>query len=294
MILPDFVLLTKACLEEKFTGVDSEESCLDPEWFRQYPHAVAYQYNSRGFRDDEWPHDLNNAIWCVGDSFTVGLGSPLHHTWPRVLQNKTATRCINVSLSGASNQWISKKIISLSQSVTPRCVVVHWSFVHRRESLDQISANTLDRYWRQFYNKIKDSSWPNCATAKGFHGLPDPIKKEILEIHAGPVEHALCVAPEYLNDEHQRLHFDLNSDEQADIEDVLSCIQQVHALKIKVIHSFIPGFAPQAAIQKIIDALHSMKCCYIAPFHKLDLARDGKHYDLLTAEHFTNQIIELL
>jgi len=294
IILPDFVLLSRASLEEKFTGVDSEENCLNPQWFKQYPHEVAYRYNSRGFRDAEWPDDLHHAIWCIGDSFSVGLGSPLHHTWPNVLQRKTQTRCINVSLSGASNQWLARKIVSLSQSFMPRCVIVHWSFIHRRESSESMPIKTLDIAWKTFYNKIKDPTWPNCATVLDFDQLPELIKKEILEIHAGPVEHALCVAREYLNDEHRRLHFDIDSDEQDDVEHTINCILRVHDLGINIIHSFIPGFASESAAKQIVDRLDQLQCRYIAPFSKLDLARDGKHYDLLTAEFFTDQIIQLI
>jgi hypothetical protein len=294
MTLPDFVLLSRANLEEKFTGVDSEENCLNPQWFKQYPHEVAYRYNSRGFRDAEWPDNLHNVIWCVGDSFSVGLGSPLHHTWPNILQRKTQTRCVNVSLSGASNQWLARKIESLSQSLMPRCVIVHWSFIHRRESSESIPTKILDIAFKEFYNKIKDPAWPNCTTANDFNQLPELIKKEILEIHSGPVERALCVAHEYLNDEHRRLHFDLDSNEQDDIEDIINCVLRVHELEINVIHSFIPGFASESAATQIVNRLDQLGCCYIAPFGKLDLARDGKHYDILTAEFFTDKLIKLI
>jgi len=173
-------------------------------------------------------------------------------------------------------------------------VIVHWSFIHRRESAESIPTKTLDIAWKTFYNKIKDPTWPNCATVLDFDRLPELIKKEILEIHAGPVEHALCVAREYLNDEHRRLHFDVDSDEQQDIEHTINCILRVHELGINVIHSFIPGFASDSAARQIVNQLDQLECCYIAPFNKLDLARDGKHYDILTAEFFTDQIIQLI
>ena len=71
--------------------------------FLSYDYPINYQHNSRGFRDSEWPNDLDNIIWCVGDSFTKGLGAPVEHTWPSILQNKTNKRCLNVSINGASN-----------------------------------------------------------------------------------------------------------------------------------------------------------------------------------------------
>jgi hypothetical protein len=301
VILPDFVLLSRVNLEETSSGMDSEDFCQNPRWFAQYPHNVTYKYNSRGFRDTEWPDDLTNAIWCVGDSFTLGIGSPQHHTWPTVLQRKTHTRCINVSLDGASNQWISRKIVSLSQCLLPRCVVVHWSYIHRRESSESILTKTIDNHcnkmWNEFYNKIKDPAWPDCSTVNDIDQLPEFIKKEIVKIHAGPREQLLLTyrpEPGLADDEDRRLYFDPTSDESADINNIIDCIAAVNALGINVIHSFIPGFASEYAISEIIKYLDQQQCRYVLPFGKLDLSRDGHHYDTLTSEFFTDQIIQLI
>jgi len=294
MILPDFVLLSRAGTEEKFTGMDHAEFCESPRLFAQYPHEITYQYNSRGFRDEEWPDNLAQAIWCFGDSFTVGVGSPRPHTWPAMLQRKTHTRCINVSLDGASNQWIARKIQSLAQSLVPSCVVVHWSYIHRRESSASVLTKTLDSQWREFYNKIKDSTWPDCGSMDEFDQLPSIIKQEILEIHAGPAEHALLTYRLILDDESRRLYFDPNSNNSDDIANTMDCISRVHATGLNVIHSFVPGFAAQSAVVKIIAHLNQLQCRYVAPFDLLDHARDGHHYDAITAESFTNQIIPLI
>jgi hypothetical protein len=297
MMLPDFVLRSRANLEEKYTGIDSVEFCRDPKWFSQYPHTVTYKYNSRGFRDEEWPDNPADAVWCVGDSYTVGVGSPQHHTWPSVLQHKTHTRCINVSLDGASNQWIARKIVSLSQALKPRCVVVHWSYIHRRESSESILTKTMDNHWVEFYNKIKDSTWPDCLTVNDFDWLPDSIQKEIVEIHAGPAEHALLTqrsAAGVLDDENRRLYFDPNSNEQEDIDDTIDCINRVHALGMNIIHSFVVGFASKSAAKTITRYLDQQQCRYVLPFAKLDQARDGYHYGSATSEFFTDQIIQLI
>ena len=74
MILPSFVLPERGKQFQLTSGMDSEKSCLDPKHFYSYPYSVSYQFNSRGFRDNEWPADIHNSIWCFGDSFTVGLG----------------------------------------------------------------------------------------------------------------------------------------------------------------------------------------------------------------------------
>ncbi|NBR26034.1 MAG: hypothetical protein EBU08_20080, partial [Micrococcales bacterium] len=49
-----------------YSGMDSLNRCLDREVFTQWPHSIDYRYNSRGFRDQEWPEDLESAVWCLG------------------------------------------------------------------------------------------------------------------------------------------------------------------------------------------------------------------------------------
>ena len=140
MILPDFKLATRQnCVWQK-SGIDSLSLCRDKSHFKNYPHRVVYDYNSRGFRDSEWPDNLDElrqAIWCIGDSFTVGIGSPLEYTWVNVLQHITGRRCINISMDGASNDWITRKtldIINVINPVTP--IMIQYSFWHRWENSD--------------------------------------------------------------------------------------------------------------------------------------------------------------
>jgi 16S rRNA G966 N2-methylase RsmD len=45
--------------------------------------------------------------------------------------------------------------------------------------------------WMNFYNNIKDPSWPNCANEHEFWSLPKQIQQEILELHNGSIYVAL-------------------------------------------------------------------------------------------------------
>lgn len=139
MILQDLVIPSKKNLRLKFSGIDSLDRCPNKEHFQSYPHKVEYVYNSRGFRDAEWPDsldELKDAIWCVGDSFTVGIGSSYHFIWPQVLSAVTGRRCINVSMDGASNNWISRRAQQIVREVAPTHMVMLWSYFHRREHPD--------------------------------------------------------------------------------------------------------------------------------------------------------------
>ena len=97
MILPDFILHSRVDARWDYSGSDSPGPWnVNKKYFKNYPYPIEYVYNSRGFRDAEWPEsvdELRNAIWCIGDSFTVGLGSPLAHTWPYLLQQIWPSMC---------------------------------------------------------------------------------------------------------------------------------------------------------------------------------------------------------
>lgn len=147
MLLPDFILPSRVNQVWDRSGIDSYPSCLDKKHYSNYPHPVIYQYNSRGFRDQEWPDNINElqqSIWCVGDSFTVGLGSPATHTWSYLLEQKTNRRTINISMDGASNSWIARKAVGIFKEIKPVTIVIHWSYIDRRE-LDDPTLNDEDR-----------------------------------------------------------------------------------------------------------------------------------------------------
>ena len=88
MNVQDFLIDSKANQVIYTDGMDCVEQCLNKKHWLEYPHEVSYRYNSKGFRDSEWPADLKSAIWCVGDSFTLGLGQPYEHIWPVILSKQ--------------------------------------------------------------------------------------------------------------------------------------------------------------------------------------------------------------
>lgn len=133
MILPSFTVDSKVNQTYSVLGLDCIEEAKNKQHWLSYKKSILYQFNSRGFRDNEWPADLNNAIWCFGDSFTVGMGQPQHEIWPQVLQEQMNIRTINISMNGASNDWIARKVVDLLDTITPSAVCIQWSYLHRRE-----------------------------------------------------------------------------------------------------------------------------------------------------------------
>jgi len=132
----EFVLTETANAFEVTCGIDSLEHCKDVAHYKTYSKNIAYAYNNFGYRDEAWPEDLTDSIWCVGDSFTVGLGQPYDETWVKIIEKKTGKRTINVSMNGASNDWISRRVQSIIDNFNPCIILIQWSYVHRRESAD--------------------------------------------------------------------------------------------------------------------------------------------------------------
>lgn len=117
--------------ESKYNGSDSVTLCLNKKHFHDYKKSVHYLYNSKGFRDEEWPNDIYNKIWCVGDSFTLGLGQPYEEIWPKLLEKKLGERCINISEDGCSNDLMAARIEDIKK-YNPKYIVVMWSYFWRR------------------------------------------------------------------------------------------------------------------------------------------------------------------
>lgn len=275
MILPDFVTPSRVNQHWGYTGIDSPESCLDIVRFRGYPHRFDYQYNSRGFRDREWPEDLQTAIWCIGDSFTVGLGAPVEHSWPRQLELTTDLPTINISMDGASNDWIAKKALRVLDAIQPQTVVVQWSYLHRRE-LDITTAR--QQIWDKFYSSVRDPSWPKTAE---FNQLPEHIQHELTFVHGWPI---------LLSDEMRVVH-NLKTTVQEDIERTVRHIQE---LGNRVVHTFIPDFVDRQNRDWFYAELDLTGVDYIKDFDRLDLARDGHHYDIKTSKKYAEKVKSVL
>ena len=277
MILPDLILPGRANKNLQYTGLDSLEECKNKQHFKNYPYRVNYNYNSRGFRDSEWPDNLENAVWCIGDSFTAGVGCPPDHIWPCILQQKLNQRTINVSMDGASNEWIARRTCDIIDAIHPSTIIIQWSYTHRREDTVE---NGLNKLWTKFYNTVKDSSWPECEYSN-FNTLPECIQVEVHELHQWNYYNQFL-------DEDRALQYTPTSLLGNNNIHLLHCIKQVESTGANIIHSFIPQFAQDWNNSDLLGYK------FIPEIKQLDLARDYHHYDILTATNFVDQLLMLL
>jgi hypothetical protein len=222
MILPELGLQSRIDQRWKFSGVDHVDHCRDKQHFLSYPHDLSYIYNSRGFRDREWPstaQELRNAIWCIGDSFTVGLGSPLEHTWPFQLSKITNQRTINVTLCDED----------------------------RRMQVDRMS-DTQD--WENFlncYNNINLISSPVQFAVPNFHPTLLDVGKCWQDIKG------------------------------VDWPDAPQTLAELHALPASILSEI-------DTLHNCLERIQQALCVDVVKVHNKDLARDGHHFDLITAE----------
>jgi hypothetical protein len=86
------VKFANAVLE--FMPTDTQETfnnlCQVPEYYDYFkkhgwlePGAITYQLNNYGFRCEEF--DNRDCMIALGCSFTIGIGLPVHNTWPQMV-----------------------------------------------------------------------------------------------------------------------------------------------------------------------------------------------------------------
>jgi hypothetical protein len=286
MILPNFILHSRKNKSWNESGIDSFDECRDREHFKTFPHPVIYQYNSRGFRDTEWPstlEELQDCVWCVGDSFTVGIGSPAEHMWSNILQSKINKRCINVSMDGASNKWIARKVIEILKIIQPKLLITHWSYINRDE-LANDALTDEDRRVKDISDTISLNQLikNNCEIIQEV----ETHKNQCKIIHSFiPSLSALLFFDNYFVDI-------WNDIKEADWPEPPKNYHEFTGLNKTIVKKLTDCFD----LYELFDTWHSLfdKIIFIPKFKKIDIARDGLHYDILTATNFADQLQNLI
>jgi len=285
VILPDFILPSRVHQRWQYSGLDSPETCLDKKHFESYPYTIEYCYNSRGYRDQEWPAELDelqNAIWCVGDSFTVGLGNPIEHTWAYLLQQHTGRRTINVGMDGASNEWMARKIKRLVEVIAPKIIMVQWSYFARREAT--IGHNDEEK--RMAHDMVRLSADEDIENFKNCVLKTKQISKNCQIINsiipgAAPGIDIKEIHGWWYNDRQfnwPNTFPKLLADISTDILEQLTKKQQFS----KYFNHYM--------LQDFIKNNNMIVVDQTDEFSNKELARDGHHYDIITATKFIKKL----
>ena len=280
MILPKFILTSRQNKIYSEFGLDCLAECYDKEHWRNYPYQVEYKFNSRGFRDAEWPdtiEELQNCVWCFGDSITLGMGSPLEHTWTNILQSDIKKRCINISLEGTSNKWIARKIIEVLKVISPKLIVVQWAYITR----DEKNNNLLTDEDRRMVIDIDDLNKHVNQNYKLINTVECEKNKSVIIHYFGQTlfwnKHHI---PDCWNDV-----------KGSSWPPVPTTISELESLDNKIINE-LHQFKLYDLIRNYIMLSNNIK--YVPEIVQLDKARDGHHYDKLTAEKFVGNIVSLI
>jgi len=283
MILSDLILANRSNQNWKYSGMDHIDKCLNKLHFASYPYKITYDYNSRGFRDQEWPEsvtELKNAIWCIGDSFTVGLGSPLAHTWPTRLATVSNQQIINVSMDGASNEWMARTAEKIIEAVNPKNLVIMWSYTHRRENNNTL----LDDEDRRMHSEPSsvDDDWENFLHCKKRIDsiFNTPIHFAIPDFHFEILKVSVCWEKIRGNDWPAT-----PPTTPAELNELPYWI----LTEINSLHNCLDKIQNSLHFQNILKTQHQ-----VIPIESKDLARDGHHFDWLTADWVAMQAANYL
>jgi hypothetical protein len=94
-----------------------------------------------------------------------------------------------------------------------------------------------------------------------------------------------------VNDELRKLQT-INCTVEDDIQNTLDCIESLSQVNsTQIVHSFIPNFVPKTHRGVVESQIHGL---VIPEIQRLDLARDGHHYDIVTSQKFSRQVVQYL
>jgi len=222
--------------------------------------------------------ELQEAVWCVGDSFTVGIGQPLEHTWPNVLAQRINTRTINVSMDGASNHWICRRALEIANTINPKTIVIMWSYIHRQESPNSLLADEQRRLLTSIQSHHEDmKQWlvlvdrmQNISNKVVQLSIPEFMPKEqieVLDIWQSIKDPSWPCCPQTLKE----------------LENLPSRIKK----ELKELHGLFDDIKKLFARNHTIANLPA-NVIYIN--ERLDWARDHHHFDILTAQWVVDRI----
>ena len=95
--------------------------------------TVEFNYNSYGYRSDNFNNELKEYIVISGCSLTEGHGLHLEQTWGKKLEKKLNTPVVNLAKGGANAEFVSQNLINWTNSEfnKPTVIIVQWPNPYR-------------------------------------------------------------------------------------------------------------------------------------------------------------------
>jgi hypothetical protein len=152
---PDTAESKQSYLKTRHDETAPQSFRLDGDW--------GYQFNSLGYRCQEYDPDADLKVFASGCSNTLGVGIRLEQTWP-YLVTKSYQGCLskpclmNFSQGSASNDYIARTAITQCAAATPDLLLVNFTSMARKEHVDRdgkirnlLPAEKPDAVSRAFY-----------------------------------------------------------------------------------------------------------------------------------------------
>lgn len=146
-----------------------------------FKHNIEYTFNSRGFRDKEWPSNLSDSVWCLGDSHTLGIGVPKEYIYTELLQQSSNINIINCGFWAATNIWLSLTAESILKEIKPKYLIIGWTHLTKRVRPDEPINN--DTFSLMHFKKCMDMVFKaNINTTIIHFCVPDILSKNELQL----------------------------------------------------------------------------------------------------------------
>jgi len=129
-------------------------------------NKCVYTFNELGFRGDSFKKE-GTKILSVGCSHTEGIEVNDTETWSHILSRKITNGVdLNFGLSGRSNDYICRTILSWTEYINPNIVLIMYTYPHRREYYSETGG--VEPYhpspWGYFSeDPTGQSNWKNIS-----------------------------------------------------------------------------------------------------------------------------------
>ena len=185
-------------------------------------------------------------------------------------------------MDGASNYWIARKTLDIINHISPEAIIIQWSYIHRAELND---TTLSDENRRLHFAHCEEYLYENIELGYRFVKLiqqVELVKQQTRIIHSFIPEFG--IKNDVLNI--------WNQISDSDWPPFPQSLEEFNGLPSNIVDELI-NFFKVYDIFKIYYGVHH-KIEYVSEIKKLDLARDGLHYDILTAQQFATSVRELL